>query len=79
MRRRTTVSHVNSELADKISQIEPGGNLCLFYDKDPAEQMLALIPFVQDALTCSRIARTEVKSNFWIELPAPEEPAPNQL
>jgi PAS domain S-box-containing protein len=41
---------VNSELAEKISQIEPGGHLCLFYDKDPAEQMPALIPFIQEAL-----------------------------
>jgi signal transduction histidine kinase/ActR/RegA family two-component response regulator len=28
----------------------PGDHLCLFYDKDPAEQMPALMPFIQDAL-----------------------------
>lgn len=43
--------NVNLELAEKISQIASGGHLCLFYDKDPAEQMPALIPFIHDALT----------------------------
>src|SRR5215469_3724484 len=33
-----------------MSRIEPGGHLCLFYDKDPAEQMPILIPFIRDGL-----------------------------
>ncbi|HTM08075.1 MAG TPA: MEDS domain-containing protein [Verrucomicrobiae bacterium] len=28
----------------------PGDHLCLFYEKDPAEQMPALLPFIQEAL-----------------------------
>src|SRR6266850_2690739 len=41
---------MNSELAQQISDIEPGGHLCLFYDHDPAEQLPALIPFIQEGL-----------------------------
>lgn len=33
-----------------MSGIEPGGHLCLFYNKDPAEQMPALIPFIREGL-----------------------------
>jgi len=38
-----------SELAEEIINLNDGDHLCLFYDKDPAEQMPALIPFIQDA------------------------------
>src|SRR5690349_14714897 len=41
----------NTELADELRSIPPGGHLCLFYDKKPEEQMSAIIPFVQDGLT----------------------------
>ncbi len=30
--------------------LHQGDHLCLFYEKDPAEQMSELIPFVQDGL-----------------------------
>jgi PAS domain S-box-containing protein len=40
-----------SELAHEIINLQPGDHLCLFYEKDPAEQMPALVPFIQDALT----------------------------
>ncbi|MDB6109084.1 MAG: putative two-component sensor histidine kinase protein, partial [Pedosphaera sp.] len=39
------------ELAEQISKVKPGGHLCLFYEKDPAEQMPALIPFIREGLT----------------------------
>jgi len=41
---------VNAELTTQIENLSPGDHLCLFYDKDPAEQMPALIPFTQQAL-----------------------------
>jgi PAS domain S-box-containing protein len=41
---------MKSELAEQITKLEPGGHLCLFYEKDPAEQMPALVPFIQEAL-----------------------------
>jgi PAS domain S-box-containing protein len=37
--------------ANPLSKVEPGGHLCLFYEKDPAEQMPALIPFIREGLT----------------------------
>src|SRR5579872_1012033 len=42
---------VSSELTDQITRVAPGGHLCLFYEKDPAEQMPALIPFIQNGLS----------------------------
>src|SRR2546426_125531 len=39
------------DLKDEILNLKQGDHLCLFYDKDPAEQMPALIPFIQDALS----------------------------
>jgi len=38
------------ELTQEILSLRPGHHLCLFYDKDPSEQMPALVPFIQDAL-----------------------------
>jgi signal transduction histidine kinase len=38
------------EPEQQMSRIEPGGHLCLFYDKDPAEQMPVLIPFIREGL-----------------------------
>jgi len=38
------------ELAEQMLDLQPGDHLCLFYDKDPAEQMPALLPFIQQAL-----------------------------
>ena len=42
---------MDSELAQQILNLKDGDHLCLFYDKEPAEQMPALIPFIQDALS----------------------------
>jgi hypothetical protein len=39
-----------SELAEQIVNLKDGDHLCLFYHKDPVEQMPALIPFIQEAL-----------------------------
>jgi hypothetical protein len=43
---------VSDRLIDEISKIHPGGHLCLFYEKDPAEQMPVLIPFIRQGLSC---------------------------
>ena len=42
---------MTDKLADQIARIEPGGHLCLFYEKDPAEQMPALVPFITQGLS----------------------------
>ena len=42
---------MDSELAQHILNLKDGAHLCLFYDKDPGEQMPALVPFIQDALS----------------------------
>jgi len=42
---------MDSELAQQILNLKNGDHLCLFYDKDPAEQMPALVPYIQDALS----------------------------
>jgi signal transduction histidine kinase len=39
------------ELTQEILNLRPGHHLCLFYEKDPSEQMPALVPFIQDALS----------------------------
>jgi PAS domain S-box-containing protein len=43
-------SPVELDLEQQIVNLRAGDHLCLFYDKDPGEQMSALIPFIQDAL-----------------------------
>ena len=40
-----------SELTQEILNLRPGDHLCLFYEKDPREQMPALVPFIQDGLS----------------------------
>ena len=40
-----------SELTEEILNLRSGDHLCLFYEKDPAEQMPALVPFIQDGLS----------------------------
>jgi two-component system cell cycle sensor histidine kinase/response regulator CckA len=42
---------MDTELAQQMLNLRDGDHLCLFYDKDPAEQMPALVPFIHDALT----------------------------
>src|SRR5436190_8474515 len=39
-----------SELAEQIARLPCGGHLCLFYEREPAEQMPALLPFIEEAL-----------------------------
>jgi len=41
---------MQSELAEQIQNLKDGCHLCLFYEKDPAEQMPALVPYIQDGL-----------------------------
>jgi MEDS: MEthanogen/methylotroph, DcmR Sensory domain len=43
--------HAVPELTQEILNLRPGHHLCVFYDKDPSEQMPALVPFIQDALS----------------------------
>ena len=42
---------MDSALAQQILNLKDGDHLCLFYDKEPGEQMPALVPFIQDALS----------------------------
>src|ERR1044071_1865159 len=42
---------MQTQLADEILRLRDGDHLCLFYEDDPGEQMQALIPFIQDALS----------------------------
>jgi len=41
---------MKSELGEEGLRLQQGEHLCLFYDKSPAEQMPALIPFIQEGL-----------------------------
>jgi PAS domain S-box-containing protein len=43
-------SAVKSELAAQIMGLRDGDHLCLFYNRAPAEQMPALIPFIREGL-----------------------------
>jgi hypothetical protein len=37
-------------LEQQMLDLEQGSHICLIYDKDPLEQMPALIPFIKQAL-----------------------------
>lgn len=39
-----------NELTEQILSLQPGDHLCLIYDRDPAEQMPALVPFIKQGL-----------------------------
>src|SRR5262249_739795 len=41
---------MDSDLTQRALNLLPGDHLCLFYEKDPAEQLPALIPFIREAL-----------------------------
>src|SRR5262245_43626194 len=41
----------DSELSRQILNLKQGDHLCLFYDWDPAEQLSAMLPFIQDGLS----------------------------
>jgi signal transduction histidine kinase/CheY-like chemotaxis protein len=41
---------METELAERILDLQAGDHLCLLYEKDPAEQMPALVPFIQAGL-----------------------------
>jgi len=40
-----------AELTEEVSGLQQGDHLCLFYEKEAAEQMPALVPFIQDGLS----------------------------
>jgi signal transduction histidine kinase/ActR/RegA family two-component response regulator len=42
---------MQTELARRMLELQDGDHLCLLYEKDPAEQMPALAPFIQDGLS----------------------------
>jgi hypothetical protein len=42
---------MGNELTQQILNLQAGDHLCLLYEKEPAEQMPALVPFIQDGLT----------------------------
>jgi PAS domain S-box-containing protein len=42
---------MDSELKREILNLKDGDHLCLFYEKDPAEQIPALVPFIQGGLS----------------------------
>src|SRR5258705_9599250 len=42
---------MQSDLIQEILNLKDGDHLCLFYEKNPAEQMSALVPFIQDGLS----------------------------
>jgi signal transduction histidine kinase/ActR/RegA family two-component response regulator len=42
---------MENELTQQILDLQAGDHLCLLYEKEPAEQMPALVPFIQDGLT----------------------------
>jgi PAS domain S-box-containing protein len=42
---------MDSELTQEILNLKDGDHLCVFYEKNPAEQMPALVPFIQDGLS----------------------------
>jgi len=39
-----------SELTEQMLSLQKGDHLCLFYEKDPMEQLPALVPFIQEGL-----------------------------
>jgi PAS domain S-box-containing protein len=39
-----------NEMTEQIWSLQPGDHLCLIYEKDPAEQMPVLIPFIKQGL-----------------------------
>jgi two-component system sensor kinase FixL len=41
---------MESKLTTQMLDLKKGDHLCLFYERDPIEQMPALIPFIQDGL-----------------------------
>ena len=43
-------SVAESELAEHLNRLPSGQHLCLFYEKDPAEQLPALVPFIKKGL-----------------------------
>src|SRR6266850_4824454 len=47
---RISSGAVNLKLSDQVQGLPAGGHLCLFYEKDPVEQMPALVPFIREGL-----------------------------
>src|SRR5882762_843999 len=48
---RVSSGAVKLELSEQVQGLPAGGHLCLFYEKDPAEQMPVLIPFIREGLS----------------------------
>jgi PAS domain-containing protein len=48
---RPSHSSTQSELSEQIMNLRQGDHLCLFYEKDPGEQLPALVPFIKESLT----------------------------
>jgi hypothetical protein len=42
---------VVSELEEQLQNLRNGDHLCLFYEKEPSEQMAALVPFIEQGLS----------------------------
>jgi len=42
---------MQSDLTQEILNLKDGDHLCLFYEKNPAEQLSDLVPFIQDGLS----------------------------
>jgi len=42
---------MGTELTQRILDLQAGDHLCLLYEKEPAEQMPTLVPFIQDGLS----------------------------
>jgi hypothetical protein len=40
----------NPTLAQQVTNLPPGAHLCLVYEDDPAEQLAALLPFIDEGL-----------------------------
>src|SRR5918996_3685028 len=45
------IQMMDSELTQEVLNLKDGDHLCLFYEKDPAEQIPALVPFIQAGLS----------------------------
>jgi PAS domain S-box-containing protein len=59
---------VQLDLTQQMLGLRQGDHLCLFYDRDPAEQMPALVPFIQQGLRsaeqCIYIADDQTVDQF---------------
>jgi hypothetical protein len=45
-----TLATIKPELVSEVLALKQGDHLCLIYDNDPAEQMPAILPFINQGL-----------------------------